>query len=176
MLLLKTQTCMKSVPIYIRPAVYFDCVRQAVFTIEHPWKILMKSLIIWHGSWEGNVEVCCLRLCCMSTESVCFWSGPFGENSDSESHEGEPGPRRRWAAGPSETVLKVLRDADVISSDSMPISELEASSGNCLASIKRISHAVIHSFLHQPTIISLYNQGQALILHTKKQYTPNALK
>ncbi|XP_012686385.2 serine/threonine-protein kinase Nek3 isoform X2 [Clupea harengus] len=53
---------------------------------------------------------------------------PFGENSDSESHEGEPGPRRRWAAGPSETVLKVLRDADVICSDSMPISELEASS------------------------------------------------
>ncbi|XP_062408398.1 serine/threonine-protein kinase Nek3 [Sardina pilchardus] len=43
-----------------------------------------------------------------------------------ESHEEESRPRRKWAAGPSETVLEVLKNADVISSDSMPIGDLEA--------------------------------------------------
>ncbi|XP_041920397.1 serine/threonine-protein kinase Nek3 isoform X2 [Alosa sapidissima] len=50
------------------------------------------------------------------------------ESTFGESHEGELRPRRRWAAGPSETVLEVLKNADVISSDSMPIGDLEACS------------------------------------------------
>ncbi|XP_063060334.1 serine/threonine-protein kinase Nek3 isoform X2 [Engraulis encrasicolus] len=52
--------------------------------------------------------------------------GAFADAS--ESLEGEAGPRRRWAAVPSETVLRVLGDADVISTESMPIGGLQDSS------------------------------------------------
>lgn len=61
------------------------------------------------------------------------------ENAFGESFEEEPAPRRRWAAGPPETVLEVLKNADVISSDSMPVGDLESSSEalSCEAPQKR---------------------------------------
>ncbi|XP_078140400.1 serine/threonine-protein kinase Nek3 [Centroberyx gerrardi] len=41
------------------------------------------------------------------------------ESSEAHCESGEPGPRKQWAAGPSDSVLQMLGNASLLSSDSM---------------------------------------------------------